>query len=99
MSPYLLRPHPHLVGANPALHVGMISAPSSSMARRCLVLFWTAVSMLLVSLSWCDLAAACPNCAIGRQARSQVWNDDFGTNLLAALLPFAVIGSVCLGFE
>ena len=44
-------------------------------------------------------AAACPNCAVGKQARSEVWNDDFGRNLFVALLPFLVIGAICVRAE
>ena len=44
-------------------------------------------------------ATACPNCAVGQQARSEVWNDDFGKNLLVALLPFLVIGALCVRAE
>ncbi|MDP9151180.1 MAG: hypothetical protein M3O36_14730 [Myxococcota bacterium] len=43
--------------------------------------------------------AACPNCAVGRQARSEVWNDDFGKNLFVALLPFILIGAICVRAE
>lgn len=36
---------------------------------------------------------ACPFCAseTGRRVRAEVFNADFGTNLLATLLPFAVL--------
>jgi hypothetical protein len=44
-------------------------------------------------------AAACPSCATGRQARSEVWKDDFGANLLVAVFPFLVIGGICLRAE
>jgi hypothetical protein len=39
---------------------------------------------------------ACPNCAVGREARSEVWDDQFARNLAYALLPFVVIGLVSL---
>jgi hypothetical protein len=44
-------------------------------------------------------ARACPSCPAGRQARSEVWNDDFGFNLLVALLPFLVVGAICARAE
>jgi hypothetical protein len=44
-------------------------------------------------------AAACPSCASGREARSEVWNDDFGENLLLAAFPFLVIGGICVRAE
>lgn len=44
-------------------------------------------------------AAACPDCAVGRQARSEVWNDDFARNVFVALLPFIVIGTICVRVE
>jgi hypothetical protein len=43
--------------------------------------------------------AACPDCAVGRQARAAVVRDDFGKNLFVALLPFLLIGAVCLRVE
>ena len=39
-------------------------------------------------------ALACPSCPEGQKARSEVWNDDFATNLAVAALPFIVIGAV-----
>ena len=39
-------------------------------------------------------AGACPDCAVGRRARAQLWTDDFGPNLLLALAPFLIIGAV-----
>jgi hypothetical protein len=44
-------------------------------------------------------ADACPSCATGRQARSEVWNDDFGFHLFAALLPYLLIGAICIYAE
>ena len=43
--------------------------------------------------------AACPSCDTGRQARSDVWNDDFAQHLLFAALPFLVIGAICVHVE
>jgi hypothetical protein len=31
---------------------------------------------------------------VGRQARAQLWTDDFSQNLLLALAPFLVIGAL-----
>ena len=45
------------------------------------------------------MASVCPGCAIGRQARSEVWNADFGFNLIVALIPFLIIGRICLWAE
>jgi hypothetical protein len=44
-------------------------------------------------------AAACPDCAVGKQARSEVWGHDFGFNLFVALLPFVIIGAICARAE
>lgn len=41
----------------------------------------------------------CPSCPAGREARSEVWNDQFGAHLVAALLPFLVIGAICARVE
>lgn len=45
------------------------------------------------------LAFACPRCPTGVSARAQVLQQDFGANLLAALLPFAVVVAVTLWAE
>jgi hypothetical protein len=49
--------------------------------------------------AWAAPAVACPNCSVGRQARSEVWNSDFGFNLSVALLPFLLIAGICLWVE
>jgi hypothetical protein len=54
---------------------------------------------VVAALSAGGPAEACPSCPVGRQARSEVWNCDFEQNLFYALLPFLVIGAVCLGVE
>jgi hypothetical protein len=41
----------------------------------------------------------CPDCLVGSQARAQFLNDDLGFNLAAILLPFLVIGAICLRVE
>jgi hypothetical protein len=58
---------------------------------------WRAVAVGLVVAGACALPApadACPACATGEQARSDVWNDDFGFNLVVAVLPFVLIGAI-----
>jgi hypothetical protein len=40
-------------------------------------------------------ADACPSCAAGQRARSEVIDDHFGANLVVALLPFLGIGAIC----
>jgi hypothetical protein len=40
-------------------------------------------------------ALACPRCAVGQEARRQVWQDDFFPHLAAAVLPFVIIGAIC----
>lgn len=46
--------------------------------------------MLAISRS----VAACPNCALGREARALVWTEDFLFNLLLVIVPFLLIGAV-----
>jgi hypothetical protein len=41
-------------------------------------------------------AQACPDCSEGREARRQVWRDDFSSNFAVALLPFLIIGAICV---
>ena len=55
------------------------------------------VTALLALLVAARTAGACPDCAVGRQARAQLWTDDFGLNLLLALAPFLIIGAVSVG--
>jgi hypothetical protein len=58
-----------------------------------------AVSSALVAMTITLSATACPNCAVGKQARSAVWSDDFGFHLALAAIPFIVIGALCLCAE
>ncbi len=44
-------------------------------------------------------ALACPNCPLGVQARSEVWNDNFTYYLVVALLPFVMVGLICRSIE
>jgi hypothetical protein len=54
---------------------------------------------LVLGASVARASATCPDCAPGRQARSEVWSDDFPFYLGVAALPFLLIGGVCLGAE
>lgn len=40
-------------------------------------------------------ASACPGCALGQEARREVWRDDFFPHLAVAVLPFIIIGAIC----
>ncbi|MCW5833617.1 MAG: hypothetical protein KIS78_14540 [Labilithrix sp.] len=44
-------------------------------------------------------SSACPSCPVGRAARQDVFDQDFGTNLMIALFPFLVIGLVSRAAE
>lgn len=44
-------------------------------------------------------AAACPDCAEGRQARADVYGADFTRQLMILLVPFLLIGAVCSRVE
>jgi hypothetical protein len=50
--------------------------------------------VFLASLALTPPAEACPDCAVGREARSLVWTEDFARNLLLAVVPFLLIGAV-----
>jgi hypothetical protein len=50
-------------------------------------------------LSAVDSLHACPSCAAGVQARSQVLANGFSFHLIVALLPFLIIGAICWGIE
>jgi hypothetical protein len=39
-------------------------------------------------------AAACPDCAVGREARREVWSDGFVPNLILATTPLAIVVAV-----
>jgi hypothetical protein len=58
-----------------------------------------AAAVLAGGLALPSSAGACPSCPIGNQARSEVWNQDFGFNVFVALLPFLVIGAICARVE
>jgi len=38
-------------------------------------------------------AEACPRCAAGEQARSEMWNQSFTSNLTATVLPFVIVAA------
>jgi hypothetical protein len=59
----------------------------------CVVAAATALAALLAMAT---PAAACPSCATGQQARSEVLAGDFGIHLLEMALPFLVIGALCV---
>ena len=57
-----------------------------------------AVSLALLAIIALP-ATACPNCAPARQARSEVWSDNFALHFGFVALPFLVIGGLCLAAE
>jgi hypothetical protein len=57
------------------------------------------VSIALCAVSIATPAGACPNCVVGREARARVWSDAFAPRLAVAVLPFLLIGAICLRVE
>ena len=57
----------------------------------------TLTTLATLAIAWPSWA--CPDCAVGRTARKQVFGDAFATNLLLTVLPFVVVGAVSLGCE
>jgi hypothetical protein len=58
------------------------------------------LSLILVALALlAPPALACPGCAAGVAARAEVLADDFVRNLAIAVLPFVIIGAVCMRAE
>lgn len=56
-----------------------------------------ALSTAFLALALFDMPAAvsaCPNCPTARAARVEVFDQDFGRNLLMALAPFLVVGVI-----
>lgn len=55
----------------------------------------TAIAVLLMTLIGTE-AAACPVCdgETGREVRAGVFDESFGSNLLATLLPFLLVAGV-----
>ena len=56
-------------------------------------------AVMLGALSSAAPAWACPRCAAGIAARSELWNKGLVFNVLSALAPFLVVGAVSLWFE
>jgi hypothetical protein len=59
----------------------------------------TAACAMLAVLLFVAPARACPNCAVGVQARAEVWSQDFWFNVTVAALPFVVIVCICTYVE
>ena len=70
------------------------SAHNVGLARAAVIALTIFATTLLVTP-----LEACPSCATGRQARSEVWDDEFALHLLFAALPFLVIGAICVRVE
>lgn len=66
------------------------------MAPRRIPVFLAA---LVATLTTAWASWACPNCAVGRVARQQVWEEGLATNLVIALAPFVIVGMVSLWAE
>lgn len=58
-----------------------------------------AVTSLVFVIITAVPAAACPDCAEGRQARADVYGADFTRQLMILLVPFLLIGAVCSRVE
>jgi len=59
------------------------------------VLRWLAlVALLLAASANASMARACPDCAVGKQARTALWDEQFTYHVVVALLPFLVVGLV-----
>ena len=54
---------------------------------------------LMGTLAFAFPGHACPDCAVGRKARSEVLSNRFSFHLLAAVLPFLVVAAICLRIE
>jgi hypothetical protein len=68
------------------------SATRTSRYRRSAAALLT--PCIVATMGSAATAMACPRCAAGIAARREVWNDDFGFNLLATIVPFFVIGTL-----
>jgi hypothetical protein len=55
-------------------------------------------SLLIAAALACfaPAAHACPGCEAASLARSEIFDDGFFRNLAVALLPFVIIGAVCV---
>jgi hypothetical protein len=58
----------------------------------------TVAALLIAAALACfaPSARACPGCEAASLARSEIFADGFLRNLAVALLPFVIIGAVCL---
>jgi len=57
------------------------------------------VASIVAAVSTAAPAMACPRCAAGITARSEVWQADFGFNLFVAVVPFFFMGVVSFVVE
>jgi hypothetical protein len=60
--------------------------------RRAIVALLIAAALACFAPS----ARACPGCEAASVARSEIFGDGFFRNLAVAVLPFVIIGAVCL---
>ena len=58
-----------------------------------------AATSAVCTASVSTLAQACPDCAIGIQARSLALNAGFGSHVAIAMFPFVVIAAICVCIE
>ncbi len=68
-------------------------------ARSVAILHLLLAAVLMATVVGAAPAAACPRCAEGITARSEVWNSGFGFNLLVTVMPFLIIGVVSFAAE
>jgi hypothetical protein len=69
-------------------HVLRWSASASASASALAL----ALALLLSGSVLPGSARACPDCAVGKQARTALWDEQFAYHLVVALLPFLVVG-------
>jgi hypothetical protein len=67
--------------------------------RRAAIASVLATAFALFAFAIAPSAAACPDCALGRQVRSELWHDHFLYNFTLAALPFLLVGAVCVCAE
>lgn len=61
-----------------------------------------ALAALLIAIAvacFAPPARACPGCEAARVARSEIFGAGFFRNLAVAVLPFVIIGAVCLRLQ
>ena len=59
----------------------------------------TSLLATLGGLLFTATAMACPNCVLEQQTRAEIWRDDFEWYLCVAVLPFLLVGVICLRAE